>query len=166
MTDEEIAQLDQELTPEEKTRLIRILCGPAEQWDDADSEFAMELYGVDPNLSARGLAKIVEGTIRKFRERGEELPQSLLNVLAKLQKKAKNSSNSIWKDRTLTATFRQPFDILAVTNTAWRRQKVAGACSGDLRPIWLPTLDTLRNFFLVPTVEMLDIFQVTRDVVP
>src|SRR6266704_1869701 len=29
-------------------------------------------------------------------------------------------SNSTWKDRTLTATFRQPFDILAVTNTAWQ----------------------------------------------
>src|SRR5882724_493130 len=46
-------------------------------------------------------------------------------------------SNSTWKDRTLTATFRQPFDLLAVTNTAWQRQKAAGANSGDLRPIWL-----------------------------
>lgn len=46
-------------------------------------------------------------------------------------------SNSTWKDRTLTATFRQPFDILAVTNTAWEKQKAAGATSSDLRPIWL-----------------------------
>jgi site-specific DNA recombinase len=46
-------------------------------------------------------------------------------------------SNSTWKDRTLTATFRQPFDILAITNTAWQRQKAAGATSSDLRPIWL-----------------------------
>lgn len=46
-------------------------------------------------------------------------------------------SNSTWKDRTLTATFRQPFDILAVTNTAWQREKAAGATSSDLRPIWL-----------------------------
>ena len=46
-------------------------------------------------------------------------------------------SNSTWKDQTLTATFRQPFDILAVTNTAWQKQKVARASSGDLRPIWL-----------------------------
>ncbi|MGH9907490.1 MAG: recombinase family protein, partial [Pyrinomonadaceae bacterium] len=29
-------------------------------------------------------------------------------------------SNSTWKDKTLTATFRQPFDLLAVTNTAWQ----------------------------------------------
>ncbi len=46
-------------------------------------------------------------------------------------------SNSTWKDRTLTVTFRQPFDILAVTNSAWQREKAAGATSSDLRPIWL-----------------------------
>ena len=46
-------------------------------------------------------------------------------------------SNSTWKDQTLTAKFRQPFDLLAVTNTAWQRQKAAVGNSSDLRPIWL-----------------------------
>jgi len=46
-------------------------------------------------------------------------------------------SNSTWKDRTLNATFRQPFDTIAVANTAWQRQKAAGGASSDLRPIWL-----------------------------
>ena len=46
-----------------------------------------------------------------------------------------------------------------------QRKTAAGASSSDLRPIWLPTVDTLRNLFLVPTVEMLDIFQLMRDVV-
>src|SRR5215213_2760220 len=46
-------------------------------------------------------------------------------------------SNSIWKDHTLTATFRQPFDLLVITNTTWQRKKAAGADSSDLRPIWL-----------------------------
>jgi site-specific DNA recombinase len=46
-------------------------------------------------------------------------------------------SNSTWKDQTLNATFRQPFDILAVTNTAWQREKAAGVTSSDLRHIWL-----------------------------
>jgi hypothetical protein len=40
-------------------------------------------------------------------------------------------SNSIWKDHTLTATFRQPFDLIAITNTTWQREKAAGAYSGD-----------------------------------
>ncbi len=44
-------------------------------------------------------------------------------------------SNSIWKDHTLTATFRQPFDLLAITNTTWQREKAAGNVSSDLRPI-------------------------------
>jgi len=46
-------------------------------------------------------------------------------------------SNSTWKDRSLTATFRQPFDSIAVSNIAWKRQKAAGGDSSDLRPIWL-----------------------------
>ena len=32
-------------------------------------------------------------------------------------------SNSTWKDQTLTATFRQPFDVLALTNTTWQRKR-------------------------------------------
>jgi hypothetical protein len=35
------------------------------------------------------------------------------------------------------SAFRQPFDSIAVANTAWQRQKAAGATSSDLRPIWL-----------------------------
>ena len=31
-------------------------------------------------------------------------------------------SNSTWKDQTLTATLRQPFDLLALTNTTWQRK--------------------------------------------
>jgi len=61
MTDEEIAQLGRELSSEEKARLIRVLCGPAEDWDDVEGEFAMKLYGVDPNLSADRLVEIIEG---------------------------------------------------------------------------------------------------------
>lgn len=90
MTDDEIAQLGQELNLEEKTRLIRVLCGPAEDWDDAAGEFAMKIYGVEPNLSAIQMLEIIEGTIRKFHEQDEEVPQSLLNVLAQLRKKANN----------------------------------------------------------------------------
>ncbi len=45
-------------------------------------------------------------------------------------------SNSVWKDQTLTATLRQPFDLLAVTNTTWQREKAAGTSSNDLCPIW------------------------------
>ena len=48
--------------------------------------------------------------------------------------------------------------LLAITNTTWERRKAAGADSSDLRPIWLPTVDNLRNFLLGPTTEMLSVF--------
>ena len=90
MTDEEIG--DQALSPEEKTRLIQILLGPPERWDEADSRFAMKIYGVDPDLSTQGMVDILEGAVRKCRERGEPVPRSLLNVLAKFKHKAKRPS--------------------------------------------------------------------------
>ena len=92
MTDEEIAQLGRELSWEEKDTLIRNLCGPEEAWNKADGEFVMKLYGVDPSDPRLSIVAIVEGAVRKFRERGEEVPQSLLNILAKLQKKAKHQA--------------------------------------------------------------------------
>jgi len=30
------------------------------------------------------------------------------------------------QDKTLTATLRQPFDLLALTNTTWQRKKAGG----------------------------------------
>jgi len=94
MADEQIAQLDQELSSEEKTRLIRLLCGPPEDWDEVDSEFAMKIYGVEPNLSTADVVKILDSAVRKCRQRGERVPRKLLNHLAKLKKKAKARSNS------------------------------------------------------------------------
>jgi len=37
--------------------------------------------------------------------------------------------------------FRQPFDVLAITNTTWQREKAAGIASSDLCPIRLPTAE-------------------------
>jgi hypothetical protein len=61
--------------------------------------------------------------------------------------------------------FRQPFDLLAITNTTWQRKKAAGATSSDLRPIWLPTVDNLRNFLLTPMTEMLSFCEPLREAV-
>ena len=47
-------------------------------------------------------------------------------------------SNSTCKDQTLTATFRQPFDLLAITNTTWQRKKAAGDDSSGLRKVVAP----------------------------
>ena len=49
-----------------------------------------------------------------------------------------------------------------MTNSEHKTQ--AAGVIQSLRPIWLPTLDTLRNSFLLPTAEMLNLFQAMRDV--
>ena len=51
-------------------------------------------------------------------------------------------SNSVWKDQTLTATFRQPFDLLALTNTTWQRKKATGNSSSDPCPEWRSRRDS------------------------
>jgi site-specific DNA recombinase len=71
-------------------------------------------------------------------------------------------SNSTWKEQTLTSMFRPPFGLLAITNITWQRKKAAGTVSSGLRPIWLPTVDNLRNFFLTQMTEMLSFFQNLR----
>jgi hypothetical protein len=62
-----------------------------------------------------------------FKQQSPSEKRKLLNFVC---------SNSVWKDQTLTATFRQPFDLLAVTNTTWQREKAAGTVSSDLCPVW------------------------------
>jgi transposase len=52
-----------------------------------------------------------------FKQQSPSEKRKLLNFVC---------SNSTWKDQTLTATFRQPFDVLAITNTSWQKEKAAG----------------------------------------
>jgi len=47
-------------------------------------------------------------------------------------------SNSTWAGGELTVEFRQPFDLLAVTNESLKREKAAGGEPRDLRPEKLP----------------------------
>jgi hypothetical protein len=49
---------------------------------------------------------------------------------------------------------RHRFALPAVTNTAWLNEKAASFDSSDLYPIWLPTLDTLRNFLYARPADM------------
>jgi hypothetical protein len=48
----------------------------------------------------------------------------------------------------------QALDVLAVTNTAPQKEKAAGVYFlATLAISWQPIRDTLRNFFLSPTIE-------------
>ena len=43
-----------------------------------------------------------------------------------------------------------------------QNEKAAVNTSRDLRPIWLPTVDTLRNLFYAPTVDLKITFELLR----
>ena len=51
-------------------------------------------------------------------------------------------SNCEWGDGHMSASFRQPFAMLAVAATKHRRQKAAGGLSDDLSAIWRPQRDS------------------------
>ena len=46
-------------------------------------------------------------------------------------------SNSIWKDGKLTPNYRKPFDLLAVTNAAYQKEKATFPSKSDHFDIWL-----------------------------
>ena len=46
-------------------------------------------------------------------------------------------SNSTWSDGMLHPKFREPFDMLAVTNTAYRKKKATIPVESGLNEIWL-----------------------------
>jgi site-specific DNA recombinase len=51
-------------------------------------------------------------------------------------------SNCAWKDGQLSATYRQPFEMLAIPAAAHAKQKAAGGHSNGLSEIWLPGRDS------------------------
>jgi hypothetical protein len=57
-------------------------------------------------------------------------------------------SNSSWKDGRLTPVYRKPFDLLAVTNLAYQREKALSPSKDGLFDIWLPFLDSFRTFLI------------------
>jgi hypothetical protein len=46
-------------------------------------------------------------------------------------------SNSTWNNGELTPEFRQPFDVLAVTNKSYKSKRAARACPGGTFENWL-----------------------------
>src|SRR5262249_24108909 len=54
-------------------------------------------------------------------------------------------SNSVWMDGELRATFRQPFDLIAVTAEADRAEAAAGGGHGGRLEKWLPARNTKKR---------------------
>jgi site-specific DNA recombinase len=98
-----------------------------------------------------------------------ELAQRATNLYEKQEMREKRRlldfvfSNSTWKDGCLIPTYRKPFDMLAVTNEAYHKEKAAREDSDGLFTIWLPLLDTLCNELTAPSQDLLGTLMVVRD---
>jgi site-specific DNA recombinase len=62
-------------------------------------------------------------------------------------------SNSVWRGGELRATFRQPFDLIALTAEADAAGTAAGRGPVDRFENWVPILNTFRTFCLAPEVQ-------------
>jgi hypothetical protein len=89
MTDE-----NESLTDAEIAKLARILFGPEEEWNDDVVEFVLKLYGIDTEDTTAYAIKLLSNFVRRKRERGEDVPQPALTMLAKLEQEADKTSRS------------------------------------------------------------------------
>ncbi len=96
----------------------------------------IELHqGADQSYLEDGvhLIELAQNAQRLFEKQDSREKRRLLNFLV---------SNSTWRDGELTATLRQPFDLIAETSAIEAKRKAAGDVSNDLSVIWLRFLDS------------------------
>jgi hypothetical protein len=67
------------------------MLGPEEQWDDAATDLALELRGIDSDEAPVRLVKLIEREISSRTERGEAVPTNLSEVLLNLRSQYKIS---------------------------------------------------------------------------
>gem|GEM_PF-751254 len=77
-----------------------------------------------------------------------ELSQRAVSIYEKQEMREKRKllnfmcSNSTWKDGTLTPKYRKPFDMIADTNSVYKKEQAASPEKSGLNDIWLPGQDS------------------------
>ncbi len=79
------------------------------------------------------VSELARNAQRLFVKQDAREKRRLLNFLV---------SNCSWQDGELSATLRQPFDLIAETTAIDARRKAAGVASNGLSEIWLPGPDS------------------------
>ena len=117
-------------TPEEKEEAARKVYQHV--WRRAASE---RHQSADQSYLEDGvrLFELAQNAQRLFAKQDAREKRRLLNFLV---------SNCSWRDGELTATLRQPFDLIAETTAIDAKRKAAGEVSNGLSEIWLRRLDS------------------------
>jgi site-specific DNA recombinase len=79
------------------------------------------------------LLELSQSAVSLYMRQSMEEKRRLLNYV---------HSNSTWKDGQLIPNYRKPFDLLAVTNVAYKQKQAASLEKSDLCSLWLPFTDS------------------------
>jgi hypothetical protein len=66
--------------------ILRVVLGPPEHWDEADADYVLEMYGIDPAEAPSRLAQLIQREIDSRTQTGEEVPAGLSALHSKLIK--------------------------------------------------------------------------------
>lgn len=64
--------------------ILRVVLGPPEDWDEADADYVLEVYEIDPAEAPSRLAQLIRREIESRAQSGEELPAGLNDLHSKL----------------------------------------------------------------------------------
>ena len=111
----------------------------SEQWRTEQDKIAREIarhQAADRSYLEEGTQLIAHGAQRLFAKQEAQEQRRLLNFVL---------SNSIWKDGELTATFRQPFNLIAEATAAASGGEGGGGLNSPGHPAWLGNLDSNQD---------------------
>jgi len=91
------------------------------------------------------LLELARNAQRLFERQESRQKRRLLNFVL---------SNCSWADGEMTATFRQPSDLLAETTAITAFQEAVTIANSSKSEVWLSFLHTYRNMCLAPKAEL------------
>jgi hypothetical protein len=112
----------------------------SEQWRAEQDKITRKIarhQAADRSYREEGvrLIELGQGARRLFAKQEAREQRRLLNIVL---------SNSTWKDGELTATFRQPFDLIAKATAAASGGQGGGGLNSPKHPAWLTNGSKLR----------------------
>jgi hypothetical protein len=90
-----MAKKDQSLSAAEIEKVIDVVLGPEEDWNEAAAEYALRLYGADPTTSSKDARDLILRLMKSAAENGEDIPSGFMDILWDLTSKEEWQTDSI-----------------------------------------------------------------------
>jgi|ERR1041385_2110874 hypothetical protein len=90
-----MAKKDQSLSAAEIEKVIDVVLGPEEDWNEAAAEYVLRLYGADPSTSSKDATDLILRLMKSAAEKGEDIPPGFMDILWDLTSKEEWQTDSI-----------------------------------------------------------------------